>query len=407
MSPVPATVNRISQIGLEETPGNSVAAHRRITSFTFELGGSMEIQDFTPQGQKFASGYILNQEWSEGSYDGVLAYDDVVYPVSSAFQNSVPTRVLAGETWTANTQRKVGDYIAPNPRNGRVYRVSSAGGSTVTGAAGTSGATQPVWPTTDGSTVNDGALILTEAEVDNDVDAFEWVFDISDLGREEIATYTIETGDAVLGDADRAAYAHFSSFSISSARAGDFTCSGDFIAKKLEPMVLTSTGIDESPLRPASSAGVTVFCDDSPAEFGQTKFTTAFSFEEELSDRYGQAWFLDRDMESFATHFETTPGLSISMTVADDEKVDDFVQALRVGQSKYIRFDSMGPEIAKGVKYRLLWDTSCMVNDAPDPGDEDGARSAELSFGAHRSPEWGRTTRLRVINTIESLAPTP
>lgn len=51
--------------------------------------------------------------------------------------------------WTPSVARLVGDLRVPIARNGLVYRVT---------VAGTSGATEPTWPTTLGLTVLDGGV---------------------------------------------------------------------------------------------------------------------------------------------------------------------------------------------------------------------------------------------------------
>jgi hypothetical protein len=56
---------------------------------------------------------------------------------------------LVATTWQANTAYAAGAVVIPQPDNGHSY---------TTNAAGTSGATQPVWPTTQGATVVDGPL---------------------------------------------------------------------------------------------------------------------------------------------------------------------------------------------------------------------------------------------------------
>lgn len=58
--------------------------------------------------------------------------------------------------WAASTIYALPDYVVPTVHNGRVYKVTTAG---------TSGATQPVWPVTDGGTVVDGTVTWTEQTV--------------------------------------------------------------------------------------------------------------------------------------------------------------------------------------------------------------------------------------------------
>lgn len=55
--------------------------------------------------------------------------------------------------WTASTAMTTSDYVVPVTHNGRLYKCTTAG---------TTGATQPTWPTTDGGTVTDGTVVWTE-----------------------------------------------------------------------------------------------------------------------------------------------------------------------------------------------------------------------------------------------------
>lgn len=63
--------------------------------------------------------------------------------------------LLVGKVWTPSTAYASGDLIvtAQSSNNGRIYRCTTAG---------TSGASAPTWPTTDGGTVTDGTVTWTE-----------------------------------------------------------------------------------------------------------------------------------------------------------------------------------------------------------------------------------------------------
>lgn len=56
-------------------------------------------------------------------------------------------------TWSSNKAFKHGQLIFPTVRTGHVYRVK---------IAGTTGATEPTWPTFDGNTVVDGTVTFEE-----------------------------------------------------------------------------------------------------------------------------------------------------------------------------------------------------------------------------------------------------
>ncbi len=58
----------------------------------------------------------------------------------------------AAPVWAASTAYNVGDRVEPTTANGFVYECTTAG---------TSDATEPAWPTTEGATVTDGTVVWT------------------------------------------------------------------------------------------------------------------------------------------------------------------------------------------------------------------------------------------------------
>lgn len=61
------------------------------------------------------------------------------------------------QDWVASTAYALGDRVIPAAHNGHAY---------VCTTAGTSGASAPTWPTTQGATVTDGTAVWTEAGAD-------------------------------------------------------------------------------------------------------------------------------------------------------------------------------------------------------------------------------------------------
>jgi len=60
--------------------------------------------------------------------------------------------IAAGTAWAASTAYSAGDVVHPTTLNGYVYECTTAG---------TSGTTEPTWPTTPGDTVTDGGVTWT------------------------------------------------------------------------------------------------------------------------------------------------------------------------------------------------------------------------------------------------------
>src|SRR5258708_1155987 len=77
-----AYVNQTTQFGLESTPGTNVAATKLLQCFGIKLGPMADVAVFESVGRKYASIAIENSEWVEGTLDGILDYNGIVYALS-------------------------------------------------------------------------------------------------------------------------------------------------------------------------------------------------------------------------------------------------------------------------------------------------------------------------------------
>lgn len=93
-----STLNQTVQIGVETTPGTSVAATKRLTSLSIEPSVSVEKDNFRPSGQKFQSLSILGKEWTEASLSGRATYTELQYVLSSVMNTPTITAGGAGNT---------------------------------------------------------------------------------------------------------------------------------------------------------------------------------------------------------------------------------------------------------------------------------------------------------------------
>jgi hypothetical protein len=84
-----------SQLGVEDTgaPGTPVAANRQMLSFGFPRWSPMgEGQILTPQGYKVPTTQVpVGRRWVEGSYEGVLDFNEAEYILNSLVNSTTPT----------------------------------------------------------------------------------------------------------------------------------------------------------------------------------------------------------------------------------------------------------------------------------------------------------------------------
>jgi len=95
--PERASVSQAVQLGVEVTPGTTVPANKLLNSLGIEPGIQVDMQEFRPTGQKFASIITPGKEWVEASLSGVGSYTELAYlfsgilVASSGVQNGATT----------------------------------------------------------------------------------------------------------------------------------------------------------------------------------------------------------------------------------------------------------------------------------------------------------------------------
>lgn len=98
-----ATVYERVQLGVEVTPGTSVAA-TKIVSAT-NVGGNPQatVNRYRPSGYKFNTIHARGREWTEAPMAGPLTYTELLYWLSSAFRTATittPTSGIKARLWT-------------------------------------------------------------------------------------------------------------------------------------------------------------------------------------------------------------------------------------------------------------------------------------------------------------------
>lgn len=97
-----ATINQVTQLGVETTPGVAVAATRRLQALTISPAVRAEVQHYRPSGGKFSVIQALGKEWSEAGIAGPATYTEIVYLLAGALAYAAPAQqgTSAAYLWT-------------------------------------------------------------------------------------------------------------------------------------------------------------------------------------------------------------------------------------------------------------------------------------------------------------------
>lgn len=120
------------QIAVETVPGTAVPANKRLLCTTISPKPSIGQNNFRPNGSKAATVTIPRKEYSEGSIDGVLAFNDLCYLLSCL----LCTPVITTPDGATNTRRWTftpANFGPDAPKSLTVEKGSSAGAERIPG----------------------------------------------------------------------------------------------------------------------------------------------------------------------------------------------------------------------------------------------------------------------------------
>lgn len=104
-----STLNQTIQIGVETTPGTSVAASKKLRSIGIEPNITGEGDTFRPAGDKYLAFASLGKEWVEASISGRGSYTELQYLLSSVCNYAAPVTATGATTWTFSSSNTAAD----------------------------------------------------------------------------------------------------------------------------------------------------------------------------------------------------------------------------------------------------------------------------------------------------------
>lgn len=109
-----ATINQITQIGVEVTPGTSVPANRLLPALSITPAIQADVTTFRPLGGKYATIAALGKEWVEATIAGdVACYNHLTYLFAGALAFAAPVQqgTTAAYLWTFTPSQTATDII--------------------------------------------------------------------------------------------------------------------------------------------------------------------------------------------------------------------------------------------------------------------------------------------------------
>jgi hypothetical protein len=82
-----------SQLGIETTPGTSVAADKKLLATSFVISPNAEVSTFRPMGYKYNTIASLDRESVEVDIEGQMSYTDLAYLFASLCHDDAPATV--------------------------------------------------------------------------------------------------------------------------------------------------------------------------------------------------------------------------------------------------------------------------------------------------------------------------
>jgi hypothetical protein len=109
-----ATLNQVTQIGVEATPGDGGDADVLLQAVSITPGIQVDVNSFRPVGAKFHTIAALGKEWVEAGIEGAACYNTLAYLLSGILGAGTPTQqgTTAAYKWTFTPAQSAADTIS-------------------------------------------------------------------------------------------------------------------------------------------------------------------------------------------------------------------------------------------------------------------------------------------------------
>jgi hypothetical protein len=231
-----------------------------------------------------------------------------------------------------------------------------------------------------------------------------WKYKLNARSADAVQTYSFEQGDA--NRAHKFAYGLMQELDLTFTRES-VAIGGSLVAQRLtDDIVMTAnpSSLDEVPIL---AKEVDVFLDTTHAGLGGTKLTRAFKATFKLGSKAAPVWTLNSAEDSFASHVETVPGLTLALLMEADDEGMAQLPIMRAGDTVFVRVQCTSATLAGGVgkPYQFTMDMAAKIADVGQFSDEDGVYAIEWTLGTIFDATSGLALEATLRNKEIALAP--
>jgi hypothetical protein len=429
--PRASVFNRL-QIGVEAVSGTPVSALKLLQALTLTLGPKTVIETFGPDGEKFDTTSVLNEEWTEGKIGGPISYNELPYLLSSHLGAATISTASGESTW-------VWVPLSSSPDAAKSFTVEQGGGprahrvpyvmvpdlslkfgrkacsldGAVFGQALTDGiymSTSELVTLTKGGTWSAGTFTLTYGGQTTTALAFNATAAAIQAALEALSS--IGPGNVVCAGGPISTTAVTVQFTgaLGALDAGAITYDIALVTGSSPTLTVTVTtpGVAPTtiPLIPLAGTHWTVAVADTYADLtGGTgsylQLARPLSFEWSQKGRYAPV-FVGNGQTSFVTVVEKKPTLEAMLETEANAEGMGLLTTMRANATKYVRLKAQGATINTN-PYLLQIDMAARVKEPKEFADEDGLYKIGYGLTLVKDSNIGSAHKWTVRNTLAAL----
>jgi hypothetical protein len=380
------------------------------------------VKSFKPKGNKFATVASLGKEFSNISLEGMLAYNDMPYLLSSLMKTVTPTGATAAKSWAFSKASNAPDTAQSYSGlfGDGLTRQNLVQGMMISelgfefsrdevnlSGSGFARAIQEgasVLKLTITGTPTGGTFILTYNTHATAAIAYNAtaatvaaaLAALADFSTDVIACY----GGPLPGSA-----VHIVITDNDAILASEITATPSLTGGTTPAVAIAAATVTDLGDVVVQATDVSVYLADSAATLGAASaLENALSAGWKMSGVWGQFWPLKRG-ESFTNVVDTDLTAEVTLKVLADAGGMALLSNMREGASKFIRIGAISETMigVTSTPYSLTIDAALKVKSVSEFSDEDGVYAVEWTFDVVHDATWGKATEITPVCSLTAL----